>query len=148
MVANGLYYFTMPKINLAVHSVATTTTLWHRRLSHPSSCPLQVLFPTIYGLCSSISDTYDVCPLAKQTRLSFHSSSKYTTAPFQLIHCDIWGGYHAVSICGARYFLTIVDDFTQCTWVYLMNHKSETCPFLENFFAMVKTQYQAQIKIT
>ena len=27
---------------------------------------------------------------------------------------------------GFKYFLTIVDDFTRCTWVYLLKQKSDT----------------------
>lgn len=26
------------------------------------------------------------------------------------IHCDIWGAYRVESLCGAHYFLSIVDD--------------------------------------
>jgi hypothetical protein len=34
----------------------------------------------------------NICPLAKQTRLIFSpSTSKSSNAPFDLIHCDIWG---------------------------------------------------------
>lgn len=57
----------------------------------------------------------DICPLAKQTRLSFPLSSIKTTAPFDLIHYDIWGSHKTHTHSGARYFLTIVDDFTRFT---------------------------------
>ena len=71
-------------------------------------------------------DFCDVCPLAKQTRLSFHVSTISSAKPFELIHCDIWGPHKFFSYSGARYFLTIVDDFSRYTWIFLMRHKSET----------------------
>ena len=53
-----------------------------------------------------------ICLLAKQTRSQFPLSPINTHAQFELIHVDIWGGYHIPTITRARYFLTIVDDHT------------------------------------
>ena len=64
-----------------------------------------------------------------------------------MIHVDIWGGYKVASISGARYFLTIVDDFTRCTWIFLMRHKSDTQTHLLNFINMIETQFSCKIKI-
>jgi Reverse transcriptase (RNA-dependent DNA polymerase)/Integrase core domain len=85
--------------------------------------------------------------LAKLTRKPFPLSKNKCIVPFELIHCDIWGGYSIPSHNGNRYFFTIVDDFTRCTWVYLMKNKSETQSYLKTFCAMVKTQFDTQIKI-
>lgn len=63
-----------------------------------------------------------------------------------MIHCDIWGAYSTPSSCGARFFLTIVDDYTRSCWVFLMNHKSETKIHLKQFFALVFTQFGRKIK--
>ena len=48
---------------------------------------------------------------------------------------------------GARYFLTIVDDFTRFTWVHLMSLKSNTQSLIKSFFSWVKTQFNRDIKI-
>ncbi|GJQ91627.1 putative RNA-directed DNA polymerase [Tanacetum coccineum] len=55
----------------------------------------------------------DSCAKAKHTRLPFPSSFIKTSAPFELIHCDIWGGYRVSSYTKVNYFLTIVDDFSR-----------------------------------
>ena len=39
-----------------------------------------------------------------------------------------------------------MDDFTRCTWVYLLKHKSNTQFLLPQFAIMVKTQFDSQIK--
>jgi len=81
------------------------------------------------SLCSefvkfhSINDC-SICPLAKQTRKPFSTSSINTKSCFELIHVDILGGYHVSTLQRAKYFLTIVDDFSRCTWVYLLHTKS------------------------
>lgn len=44
------------------------------------------------------------CPLAKETRLSFPSSSIQSMHSFDLIHCDIWGPQRIATHIGVRYF--------------------------------------------
>ena len=44
------------------------------------------------------------------------------------------------------FFLTIIDDFSRATWIYLMAVKSETSHILQSFVAMVHTQCNSQIK--
>jgi len=85
--------------------------------------------------------------LAKQSRLPFHSSVISSIKPFALIHCDIWSPYRHPSISGARFFLTIVDDFSCFTWIFLMRHKSETQSIQKIFFRYVFTQFETHIKI-
>jgi hypothetical protein len=88
----------------------------------------------------------DICSLAKQTCLPFHYSEIKTSTPFDLIHCDIWGPHRNQIHYGARYFLTIMDDFTRFTWVHFMNFKSNTQIILKSFFSWVETQFQCDIK--
>ena len=48
---------------------------------------------------------------------------------------------------GFKYFLTIVDDATRSTWIYLMKSKADTRPLLISFYNMIVTQFHANIKI-
>ena len=104
------------------------------------------------GLVSSIKnniyvDDCQVCFFAKQPRNSFHLSMNKASDFFALIHCDIWGSYHVASSTGAHYFLTIVDDYSRATWVYLMMGKYEVGSLIKNFCAMAKTQFNKQVKV-
>ena len=85
-----------------------------------------------------------MCLKAKQTRLPFNVSENKALKPFDLVHCDIWGAYFVKSFCGTSYFLTILDDATQCVWVYLMKAKSEACQLIKDFCAMAQTQFNTK----
>ena len=80
-----------------------------------------------------------------QHRLSFGTSSINNKNTFELIHCDIWGPYKIKSLFGAKYFLSMVDDYSRFTWVFLMHQKSET-PLLRQFISFVQTQFHIQVK--
>lgn len=88
----------------------------------------------------------EICPIAKQTHLPFVSNSIKLVAPFDLIHCDIWGQHKIHPYSGSHYFLTIVDDFTRFTLAQLMSFKSDIQNLLKFFFSWVKTQFNREIK--
>jgi GAG-pre-integrase domain len=61
--------------------------IWHKRLGHPSVKILNSFFE--YPSKTYIN--YDVCKLAKQTRVHFPLSTSKTQSVFELVHSDIWG---------------------------------------------------------
>ncbi|GKA81717.1 retrovirus-related pol polyprotein from transposon TNT 1-94 [Tanacetum coccineum] len=83
---------------------------------------------------------------AKFFRLPFPVSTSKTYACFDLIHCDIWGKYRTPSLTRAIYFLTIVDDFSRATWVYLLKQKHEASMYLKAFHKMVQVQFEKNIR--
>ncbi|XP_048490033.1 uncharacterized protein LOC125491993 [Beta vulgaris subsp. vulgaris] len=52
-----------------------------------------------------------------------------------------------LSSCGARYVLTIVNDFSRSVWIYLMEDKTEVFRMFMNFVAMADRQFSSTIKI-
>ncbi|CAL9025353.1 unnamed protein product [Prunus brigantina] len=127
------------------NQVSHPSSLWHQRLGHPSLARLKLLSNVLPSGTVSFENNCDICPMAKQTRLPFPLSSISSNVPFALLHCDIWGPHKIKSHSGARYFLTIVDDYTRCTWLFLMTHKSETQSLLKSFFTFVRTQFHTTI---
>ncbi|KAG5516925.1 hypothetical protein RHGRI_037606 [Rhododendron griersonianum] len=145
--SGGLYYMSPDRtLPTACHSTHPNAT-WHHRLGHPSHDCLRLISKSNSSKTVPFENFCNVCPLAKQTRLPFPLSSISSTLPFQLIHCDIWGPHRHQTYSGARYFLTIVDDFTRCTWLFLMSHKSDASSLLKSFFTFVHNQFNAHIKI-
>jgi hypothetical protein len=119
--------------------------LWHYRLGHSHSRIklIQTIVPSISCIQESVCPT---CPLSKQRKLPFPISSSFSTFVFELLHCDVWGPMAINSISGSRFFLTIVDDYTRFTWVYLMQYKSQTSSIIQSFSNMVQTQFHTKMK--
>jgi hypothetical protein len=81
---------------LNLYITATTSNassnLWHSRLGHASLPRVQLL--ASQGHLGSIDlKSFDCvsCHLGKQTHLFFNKSESLSSAPFDLVHYDIWG---------------------------------------------------------
>ncbi|KAF5453563.1 hypothetical protein F2P56_028460, partial [Juglans regia] len=111
----------------ATHS-ASFHDLWHYRLGHISSSRLVLINDPIVtnNLRFNNQMPCSICPLAKQHRLPFPHSEHSSLHAFDIVHCDIWGPNSTIAVDGSRFFLTIVDDFSKTTWVYMLQNKSET----------------------
>ena len=134
---------------LAAFSVNKTQPhIRHLRLGHPSNAKLNLLKSNNVQICDSNKDFFcDVCPLAKQKRLPFNGSLHISKNCFYLIHCDLWGPFFVSTIDSCKYFLTIVDDCSRCTWVNLLKYKSQTQSILEQFCTIVETQFSRKVKV-
>lgn len=125
-----------------------TAHTWHHRLGHISPQVFELLRHQLQ--CESLkwntANPCYICPLAKQKRLPFVSHNKLSKLPFDLIHCDIWGPYHIPTHAGHQCFLTLVEDYTRFTWVFLLKHKSDVNIIIPYFFNMISTQFNCSIK--
>lgn len=135
---DGLYKLVTPNPIPTCFSVQTYVALWHFRLGHSSVSRMQLLNKHIPNLNSSFQQ-YTTCPIAKQKCLPFPIGHHKCVAPFDLVHCDIWGPMAISTPDGFRYFLSIVDDFSRATWIYLMKSKFEVGPLLQSFFSHIET---------
>jgi len=89
----------------------------------------------------------DVCHFARQKRLYFPLSTSKSKKCFDLIHVDLWELYLIQSIQGHKYFLTIVDDYSRYTQIFLLKQKSQVDRFWKFFVTFVQTQIETIIKI-
>ena len=87
-----------------------------------------------------------ICHLAKQKHLPFKSRNNICTKPFELVHIDTWGPFSVPTVDDHRYFLTIVDDHSRATWIYLMKNKSDVLHIFPGFIAMIETQYKLKVQ--
>lgn len=145
---NGLYFFRGLEAAAAIqHKNSSSIDVWHRRLGHPSSKALEMLKFSDFSSCKFDSKQCEICISAKQTRDSFPLSFNKTSFAFELIHCDLWGPYRSSALCGSRYFLTILDDYSRAVWIYLLPSKQEAPKHLKNFLALVERQFSSQVKM-
>ena len=116
---NSLYYVKNQSYRKAskihTYNVATKSQMindikmWHLRLGHIPFHSLQMLFPDLQSVYIKDILFCTIYPLAKQSRLSFSSSSIKTSVVFQLLHIDVWGPLIHPSRHKCSIFITIVD---------------------------------------
>lgn len=118
--------------------------IWHKRFGHLSLSPLQFL-PFIRQ--KSLTHHCTICPISKQTRTVFPTTYRSSSPhAFHLLHIDIWGLYRTPTHNGFKYFLTVVDDFSRNTWVFLMHFKSDTLQILKQFFEFILNHFNISVK--
>lgn len=151
---DGLYhfeddFFVRSQVQVAVGSSPLSRTerimLLHCRLGHPSFSYLKHLFPSLF----KNHDLFqcEICQLAKHNRIFLPSQPYRASKPFSLIHSDIWGPSRVCSLTNKRWFITFTDDHTRVCWVYLLKGKAEVGSVFQNFYSLIKTQYNESIKI-
>lgn len=121
-------------------SLFTPSSLWHRRLGHPSNKVLrQLVSSSLLGSQFLVSNSFcSDCAMAKSIRISFPSQDHTSTAPFQLIHSDVWMS-SVSSVSGFRYYVLFTDDFTRFSWIFPMLLKSEVFSHFTTFVSYVET---------
>lgn len=62
-----------------------------------------------------------VSPLAKQVKLPFPISTTSSQSIFERLHSDVWGSNKVPTYDDKRYFVTIVDDYSRFTWLFLIH---------------------------
>lgn len=121
--------------------------LWHRRLGRVPLGTLQKISSLQHDvLCDSRVKECIVCPSAKQTRLSFPLSTSVAHSCFHTINEDVRGPYRVSTHDDKKYFLTLVDDHSRYTRLYLLPTKSDAIATIKNFFTMVHNVYSCTVK--
>ncbi|KAK2990000.1 hypothetical protein RJ640_009738 [Escallonia rubra] len=139
---------TIPPQSAASVTSQNSLELWHSRLGHVSfSCLHPLVSSGLLGVVSSKKFDCLPCQLAKQTALSFHLSTSVSSAPFDLVHSDIWGLSPSTIMGGFKYFVIFIDDYSRFTWLYLMRNRAELSQIYHTFVTMVKTQFSCHIKL-
>ncbi|XP_074306150.1 uncharacterized protein LOC141641385 [Silene latifolia] len=130
----------------SVHSVnQINVALLHSRLGHSSIEKLKHVHPaTMKNINKMFCET---CVFAKHHSLPFNRSTSHATKCFDLVHMDLWGPYRQPDRTGAQSFLTILDDYTRCTWTFLEQQKTQVPNLIISFINMIETQFSAKIKI-
>lgn len=107
-------------------SLASTTStinkakLWHLRLGPLPMDKVQILFPDIESRTVKSNIICTICPLAKQTRIVYPQSSCKSTRPLELLHIDVWGPFCHMTRHNYTMFISIVDDISRMTWIFLI----------------------------
>ena len=142
--SQGLFHLSSP-----LYSTACTSTeallLLHSSLGHPSLSKFRKQVPHFASLSSLKCES---CQLGKHTRvlLPKHLDPR-TNSPFELIDTDVWGPSRSTSTLGFRYFVTFIDDYYRCIWLFLMKTRADLFSIFQKFHAKIRTQFNISIRI-
>ena len=138
--------------------VATSTNegliLWHQRMGHLNVQSLKTLPSLVNGLDHSIlhgdslPSACEGCMMGKQHRQSFpKDGATRASKALEIVHSDVCGPMKTMSLGGAKYFLTFIDDFSRKMLVYPLKAKSECFERFKEFKALVEKEVEAEIKV-
>ena len=142
--SGGLYILDHAIPRSIACSGVTTPFETHCILGHPYLPLLKKLCPQFSSLSSLDCES---CQFAKHHRLSSHPRvNKPTSAPFKLVHSDVWDPCPVVFPTALRYFVTFVNDYSQTTWLYLMKNHSKLFSHFRAFCAEIHTQFHVFVQ--
>jgi transposase InsO family protein len=148
---DGLYYLDndiSPMVAAALsYSPLVEVLLLHHRLGHLPFGTMNQLYPSLFNKINKEKLVCDACQYGKQTRSSYVLSNNRSSVPLETIHSDVWGPSVVNSLLGERWFLTFIDGFSRCTWLYLLKWKSDVFSAFKDFYALLCNQYDAKVKI-
>ena len=134
--SQGLFHLSSPLCSNTCTSTATPLFL-HSRLDHPSVSKFQKLVPHFSSLSSLECES---CQLRKHTRVTPPKRlDPQTKSPFELVHTDVWGPSRSASTLGLRYSVTFIDNYSRCTWLFLMKTRAELFSIFQKFHAEIRT---------
>ena len=68
------------------------------------------------------------------------------SAAFELVQMDLCGPCKISYLTRANYLLTMVDNHTRYTWLYLLQNKMQAPTYIHNFIAYVQNDFHRKIK--
>ena len=77
------------------------------------------------------------CVYGKQHQMKFPKVVHIAKPMLNYIHSEYWGPSRVPSLGGARYFLSIIDDYSRMTWVFMMKQKFE---IFKHWMILIKNQ--------
>ncbi|RDX89782.1 hypothetical protein CR513_28447, partial [Mucuna pruriens] len=140
--SRGLYYLSNNPSMLCFASISLK--LLHNRLGYLNLAKLKLKVLSLNKLSTLECES---CQLGKHVRFTFlNQVNKRCNLPFSIVHSDICGPSRVTSLC-FNYFVIFIDEYSRCTWVYLMKERSELLSILMSFSKEVENQFGKTIKI-
>ena len=129
-------------------SNSNATNLLHMRLGHMSELGLAVLSKRglLDGHSISKLDFCEHCVFGKHKRVKFNTSTHTSKGILDYVHSDLWGPSRKPSLGGARYMLTIIDDYSRKVWPYFLKDNSEAFPAFKEWKVMIENQTEKKVK--
>lgn len=120
---------------------------WHRRIGHRDPEVLRRIEAEDLVSGFSLLDcgariVCECCLKGKFARKPFPAiTDRKTTKPLELIHTDLCGPMETTTPSGNRYLMTLIDDYSRYTTVYLLKKKSEASARIQQYVRWVQNRF-------
>ncbi|KAH9770981.1 hypothetical protein KPL71_012549 [Citrus sinensis] len=84
--------------------------------------------------------------LGKSSRVKFSIGVYNSKGTLDYIHADLWGPAQTTSLGGARYFMSLIDDFSRMVWVYVLKNKDDAFEKFKIWKTLVETQTNRKVR--
>ena len=162
-VASGIlqgrtYFLRSSQVALKAHSESVKDLtrieeaeyrLWHARMGHPSPKHLRELHRFASGIITFPLDTTHlsctVCNFTKLTRIVSRTPFTWVSKPLAWIHTDIWGPYRTPSLGKHLYFISLIDDHTQKSWLICLKTRQAIYRGIKDWIAVIEREASCQV---
>jgi hypothetical protein len=119
------------------------TKLWHM-----SERGMQILAKDdlIYGHKIKDLGFCEHCVFGKLHHSKFPKAIHKTKGTLDYIHADCWGPSYVESLGGHMYFMSLIDDYSRMTWIFIMKHKSDAFKNFKQWKALMENQTGKKVK--
>ncbi|KRZ71003.1 Retrovirus-related Pol polyprotein from transposon TNT 1-94 [Trichinella papuae] len=130
---------------LSVHTYACLHK-WHRRMGHRDPEAIRKLNKEqlANGIeickCDAENDC-EICLTGKMTSTPFTKVANRAKKQIELIHSDICGPMPTATPSDHRYIMTLIDDYSRFTVVYLLKTKDEAVDRIKDYVATLHTRF-------
>jgi hypothetical protein len=102
--------------------------LWHQRMGHVGEEKMRLLDQAATGvtkISTKPQGPCETCALSKSIRDVNRIAAGHTVKRLERVHTDFWGPFTTPTPSGAKYILTVTDDYTRKSWIYLTRARTE-----------------------
>ncbi|KAH9782268.1 hypothetical protein KPL71_008823 [Citrus sinensis] len=150
-LSNGLYVLQSTAVTGAVgvsNQSLDKIMMWHLRLGHMSERGLRELSKQgVLGKDKIETLRFcEECVLGKSSRVKFSTRVHNLKGTLDYIHADLWGPAQTASLGGARYFMSLIDDFSRMVWVYVLKTKDDAFEKFKIWKTLVETQTNRKVR--
>nr|KYP69064.1 Retrovirus-related Pol polyprotein from transposon TNT 1-94 [Cajanus cajan] len=135
-------------VSVAKKNIHDLTYLWHMRLGHMSERGMMILSRQQLLGNHTVKELrfYEQCVFGKQHRIKFPKAQHSTKSTLDYIHSDCRGPSQVPSLGGGRYFLSIIDNYSRMTWIFIMKHKNQAFRCFKEWKILMEKQTSKRVK--
>jgi histone deacetylase 1/2 len=130
-------------LQASFYHIKPSSSTWHRRLGHPSHFVVQKILRKNNISYEPEINPY-ICQLAKSHQLPYPVSTSVSIVPLERFFSDVWGPTPS-SYNNHSYYVSFIEDYSEFTWIYLLENYSEVYQVFLNFQKYVERKFDRKI---